>query len=154
MADTRPNIPIPKGQWVDLYELANIVRGIQISVENVGTCDVYLAVQEDQPEPDHDAYNIVRRKGDPLRNNEGDAGAWAFCNNTNGLLNVSSMAEQGFAPPSASDPSNQEREDATISEQEFRSRMLAKMESMNQELHLLNLRFEEAFETDIDGGDV
>lgn len=45
-------------------------------------------------------------------------------------------------------------EQKQISEQEFRQALLATLSSIDQELHLLNARFEEAFETEIEGGDV
>lgn len=40
-----------------------------------------------------------------------------------------------------------------ISEQEFRQATIGLLSSVNDELHLLNARFEEAFETHLDGSD-
>lgn len=153
MANTLQNIPLPANTWVNLYEATEIQVGVQILVENLGVCDVLLAVQTNQPEKDHDAFNVVKRNGDPLRNNVGDLGAWAFCANTDGLVNIIPMSEHGFSPSSASDPSLDDREMNLISEQEFRTAILVTLGSLDRELHLLNLRFEEAFETDIEEGD-
>jgi len=88
MADTSPNIEIPLNEWVDLYSLSGISVGVAISVENVGFFDVYLAVQAAQPSPDHDAYNIIKRKGGALRNSNGDSGAWAFSRGSSAKVNV------------------------------------------------------------------
>jgi len=154
MANTLTNIKLPKNTWIDLYAVSEVQVGVQILVENTGVCDVFLAVQPDQPENDHDAFNIVKRNGDPLRNNEGDLGAWAFCPNVDGLVNVIPMAVHGFSPASASDISITERESNLISTQEFRNSLIVTLKSIDQELRLLNDRFEEANETDIDRSDV
>lgn len=41
MADTLQNIKLPANQWVDLYSETGIATGTSISVENVGSSDVY-----------------------------------------------------------------------------------------------------------------
>ncbi len=102
MADTLKNIPVEAHEWRDIYALTGIAVGTKIVVENTGTCDVYLAVQAAQPEPDHDNYNILKRTGDKLTNNLGDSGAWAFCNATDGELNVSVLNANGFSEAGAS----------------------------------------------------
>ncbi len=91
MADNLPNVNLPSNVWVDLYEVTGLAVGTKLQVENVGTCDAYLAVQAAQPEPDHNSYNIVRREGLPLVNTSGDSGAWAFCQNAIGKLSVRSV---------------------------------------------------------------
>lgn len=88
MSDSSLNITIPQNDWVDLYTLSGITVGVPISVENVGACEIYLAVQAAQPAPDHDAYVIVQRSGPQYRNSDGDTGAWAFCQGSAGKLNV------------------------------------------------------------------
>ena len=88
MPDNLPNIQIPINEWVDLYALSGLPVGTAISVENVGVCDIYLAVQGTKPEKDHNAYNILKREGLPMRNTIGDSGAWAFCNGSNAKVNV------------------------------------------------------------------
>jgi len=88
MADTLPNLAIPLNVWTDLYSLSGIAVGTAISVENVGTCDVYLAVQATKPLTTHDAYNIAKRKDRALRNSQGDLGAWAFCQGSDAKVNV------------------------------------------------------------------
>jgi hypothetical protein len=99
MADTLTNITIPQNEWVDLYALSGIAVGTAISVENIGVFDVYLAVQATQPSPDHDAYNIVKRKGNVFKNSVGDSGAWAFCNGSTAKVNVYPTDDAGFYPP-------------------------------------------------------
>ena len=71
-----------------MYTESGITVGEPIYVENIGMCDVYLAVQAAQPPVDHDAYNIVQRDGPPLRNSKNDLGAWAFCNGSSAKVAV------------------------------------------------------------------
>jgi hypothetical protein len=141
MANTLQNIVIPVNQWVDLYTLSGISVGAEVSVQNIGVCDLYFAVQATQPTKKNTAFKIIQREnGIPYNSIPGDAGLWAFCNTDGGLVNVELLR----------DSESKDR----ISEQEFRQSLLVALDSINTELHLLNARFEEAFETDIDGGDV
>ena len=97
MPDNLPHLPIPTNTWVDLYAFSGITVGQPLIVENAGTCDIYLAVQATKPDNDHDAYNILKRDDDiRLTNNLGDAGAWAFCNTSKGLISVAER--EGFQP--------------------------------------------------------
>lgn len=88
MSDNLANITIQENQWTDIYASSGVTVGTVISVENIGNSDVYLAVQALQPDPDHDAYNVLRREGRPLRNSKNDAGAWAFCQGSDGKIAV------------------------------------------------------------------
>jgi hypothetical protein len=95
--DNLPYIPIPRNTWVNLYALSGITVGQPIVVENVGVCDISLAVQAAQPAPDHTSYNILKRDDDiRLSNMLGDAGAWAFSGN--GIGRISVAEQQGFQP--------------------------------------------------------
>jgi hypothetical protein len=91
MADTLPNIFLPPRVWVDIYAALNanvgvsITVGTQILAQNIGVCDVYLTAQAAQPTDDV-AHNIVKRSQFAI-NDQGDAGAWAYCR-MGGLLNV------------------------------------------------------------------
>jgi hypothetical protein len=156
MSDTNPNIPLPAGEWHDLYDLAKAEIGAQLTVENTGTVDIYLAVQAFQPELDHNSYNVLRRTDPRLTNSVGDLGAWAFCPNEAGELNISVNAADGFIPVvvTAGSPLSESQQADRISELEFRSSLVATMGSIDTELHLLNARFEEAFGTGLDGSDV
>ena len=98
MTDTLPNIRIIADEWIDLYAESGIPVGTKILVENTGVCDVSLAVQASKPSTGHGSFNIVKRTGGALHNHAGDSGAWAFCGNTDGQLNVSEMAGDGFIP--------------------------------------------------------
>jgi hypothetical protein len=100
MGDNIPNILIPVNEWVDLYSLSGITPGLAIMVENVGSQDVYLAVQDSQPEVDHDSYNVVQRgNGVRLQNAAGASGAWAFCLNETGKVAVGLAQQDGFFDP-------------------------------------------------------
>ncbi len=155
MSDTNPNIPLPAGIWHNLYSLAGAEIGSQLTVENTGTCDIYLAVQAFQPELDHNSYNVLRRTDPRLTNSVGDLGAWAFCPNQNGEMNISVNAADGFIPVvvTAGSPLSESQQSDRINELKFRNALLATMGSIDTELHLLNARFEEAFDTGLDGGD-
>ena len=92
MADTLPNIRIPTDVWVDLYAASGIQVGTVIVVENIGAQDVFLTVSRDIP-PNLvvgtvNAYNILKRNGDKLRNSLNDTGAWAFSANTEAKVSV------------------------------------------------------------------
>lgn len=89
MADTLPNVFLPRNQWVDLYAETGLPVGTEIQVQNIGAGDVYLTVRATQPPVDYDAYNVAQRRNDVwLKNTSGDSGAWAFSPNTNGKINV------------------------------------------------------------------
>ena len=97
MPDNLPNISLPANEWVDLYAESGITVGQPLVVENVGVCDIYLAVQSTEPAKDHKSYNILKRDDDiRLTNNLGDAGAWAFCNAAKGFISVAER--DGFQP--------------------------------------------------------
>ncbi len=86
MADTLPNVDLPKNTWVNLYDNTGIPVGTQILAQNIGVCDVYLASQLTLPAIDTDAYQILLRSQSAV-NDPGDAGAWAYCY-AGGAVNV------------------------------------------------------------------
>lgn len=96
MAENFTNIRLPVSEWVDLYALSGVSVGVALSVENIGSPDVYLTVSATKPSPDHDAYNVLRREDEPIRNSSGDPGAWAFCQSSGGMVSVSEVGQQGF----------------------------------------------------------
>ena len=99
MADNVLIVPIPQNTWVDLYAGSGIAVGSVLQVENSGAADVYLAVQESEPEKTHKAYNVIKRPPSVnMQNSDGDLGAWAYCPNTDGQLSISSPAKEGFLP--------------------------------------------------------
>lgn len=100
MADNIPHIRLAQNEWTDIYSALaayGVAIGDPLLIENVGSADVYLAVQAAQPTPEHDAYNVLK-KGDPILmgNTASDVGAWAFCNGAEGLLAVSTTSPNGF----------------------------------------------------------
>jgi len=86
MSDTLPNIELPAAVWVELYLESHIPAGKQLLVQNIGSCDVYLATSAQQPTDETTRQILVR--GQWAVNDEGDETAWAYCNNTDGLINV------------------------------------------------------------------
>lgn len=99
MGDNLPNIDIPIGEWIDLYSLSGIAIGNILYVENVGSYDIYLAVQAAKPAIDHNSYNIIQRgNGIRLQNALGASGAWAFCNSVGGKIAIGISQQDGFFP--------------------------------------------------------
>ena len=87
MADTLPNIPIPKGTFVNLYTASGIAVGTQIIVENIGQSDVRLFTRSSAPaDPSSTGYNIVEPYSEKA-NESGDSGAFAW-SIRDGLVNV------------------------------------------------------------------
>jgi hypothetical protein len=125
MSDTLPNIKIPASDWVDIYSLSGIAPGTVLLIENIGVSDVYLAVQDGKPIERHTAYNIVKRNGSPLINNQGDLGVWAFCVSEEGLINVNPDTNNGFSPKMVNPPFKQSDESNRVA-----------MVSMNGESHV------------------
>lgn len=137
MADTLPNIPIPGEDWQDFYGQAKIPRGAPVSVQNIGTTDLYYSTQIDKPPVDHKAYRIFRR-GETIFLLNGDTFVWVFSVQVAGLVNVEILD--------------------TSSTLDLIQAQLLKNSEQNglilNELILLNERFEAAFETTIQREDV
>lgn len=87
MTDTLPNVTLLANTWVDLYDATGITPGTHISVENLGVPDCKLVEQAAEPTIS-DGFNWVKRNGPQMQNSSGAAGAWAFCPNSKGSLNV------------------------------------------------------------------
>ena len=89
MVDTLNNIKIAAGTPVDIYAASGISVGRRLILQNIGVCDVELLSQSATPTRQDftDSKQIVRRS-EWVINDSGDVGAWAYCNNENGLINV------------------------------------------------------------------
>jgi len=142
MTDTIPNLLLPVGAWTNVYTSVTIPVGQPVVLENLGSCDIYIAIQQPQPQLDHDAYSVLQREnGLPISIPIGASGLWAFCVNTVGKLGVSRGEEFTLLDVSL----------AMLDE--------LRMISCNQRLlisgqELLNLRTEEAFKTEITEADL
>ena len=99
MADNIQNVPISRGEWVDLYAATGITVGEPIAIENIGAFEVRLAVSPTQPLRTHQSFNVISRNGEILRNTSGDSGAWAYSNNVNAEVAVRAInSASGFYP--------------------------------------------------------
>ena len=87
MTDTLPNIKLTKNVPSDLYAETGIAVGTRIIAQNIGACDVSLSSQAGAPSLSQDAIHIIQR-GEWAINDSSDAGAWAYCNSSSGLINV------------------------------------------------------------------
>ena len=79
MADTRPNIVVPKKTVVDLYAAAGITTGVQIVVKMIGRGHAKLysgATLTGEPTNAEGFYPIYERES--RSNDAGDAGAFIW----------------------------------------------------------------------------
>lgn len=92
MADTLDNIALEKGVWVDLYDGSGLTIGTdQLEVQNLGNSLIYLYAGATAPtDKPGNAYNVLPQF-QTAQNSTDDAGAWALCLNTDGLINVKAV---------------------------------------------------------------
>lgn len=93
MADLLPNIPLQKGQMVDLYAESTITPGTKIRVVNIGVQRIRLYTKATEPDDNADGYVTLTASGadNPsisAENSAGDSGAWAYSETIDGLINV------------------------------------------------------------------
>ncbi len=93
MADTLPNIDIPAGQWVNLYDETSIAVGVEIIIENLSdnleegaVVRLYAGATAPAGSGEGAGYSQLF-PGASKRNQSGDAGAWAW-SSTNTLVNI------------------------------------------------------------------
>lgn len=93
MADTRPDIAVPKGVPLDLYAALNaqagfpaVTVGAQLLVVNKGSLPIYLWADDTAPTNLVGGLPIVYNQ--QASNNEGDAGAFVSTPVKDGLITV------------------------------------------------------------------
>ena len=87
MADTLPNISLPAGQWVDLYDESGIAVGTQITTQNVGQTRIQVHTGASAPtEPA--GFNVLLPDGSTYTNQASSNGEWAISMVADGLINV------------------------------------------------------------------
>lgn len=79
MADTLPNIILQPNIWIDLYAESGITVGMQMIIQNIGVCDVYLYSGIAQPSQGGNNMHYILQRGESSINDPGDVGAWAMC---------------------------------------------------------------------------
>ena len=88
MTDTLPNVELPANQWIDLYSATGIDIGKQLLIQNLGSVVVSLNAGATQPTDISATTELPHGNGVMMSNQLGDAGAWAFSENSSGLINV------------------------------------------------------------------
>jgi len=78
MSLTLPNIPIPTGEWIDLYFESKISIGTKVFIDNVGSSDIYYSSSQNQPPLDFRSYNTLKPRSGKITNKDGDEGLWAL----------------------------------------------------------------------------
>ena len=87
MSDNLPNVPLTADEPKDLYDATGIPVGTKLEVQNIGACDVYLYSQLNEPTINTDGHQVIKR-GEYAENENGDLGAWAISEKSDGLLNI------------------------------------------------------------------
>lgn len=89
MTDTLTNIEFPQNDWFDVYSASGVNVGTPVRLENVGACDIYVAIQAVKPSKDHDAYSIIQRDNGLTFDAPNNAsGLWVFCQGSDGKINL------------------------------------------------------------------
>jgi len=88
MADTRPNITIPAGVWVDVYVASGITLGSALTAWNKGSWSCNLAISVAAPSVG-DTRGVVLYSG-PISSTtsitQGEGGLWAYSINGTHLM--------------------------------------------------------------------
>lgn len=92
MADTRNDVTIPQGSWVNLYSLSGVSVGTAVSVINKGSNAFFISVQSAQPAP----VTSGSPKGVPVYPSgqygsqatvaASASGLWAYCDLNSGSI--------------------------------------------------------------------
>lgn len=77
MADTRANITLPAGVWVDLYVASGITLGSSISIWNRGSDSCYVAIKATAPTDNRGIPLWVGPIGSSIQVTQGETGVWA-----------------------------------------------------------------------------
>ena len=93
MADTRPNITLPAGQWVNVYSALNaqvgypsVTVGDKLLLSNIGSTPVRVTTKATEP-TESDGFERAELS-DYLENDLGSSGEWALSIGADGLINV------------------------------------------------------------------
>ena len=78
MAATLKSLIAKAGEWVDIYQGADIQVGTKIAVQNIGSSDLQLTSTLTKPEVDSDTWQKMQPNNFPMVNTKGDRGAWGF----------------------------------------------------------------------------
>lgn len=79
MSDTRADVAIAKGVWVDLYATTGITVGTAVSVYNKGSYPCLLAVKATAPATGRGIPLYVGSVGSYMAVDAGESGLWAYC---------------------------------------------------------------------------
>lgn len=133
MVDTAANTRIARGEWIDLNIVTGIQAGDSLSVQNIGTSDIWYSIGV-RPAEENTRYRILRR-GEILFVSAGDATVWVRSDVSEGAVNAQELT-------------------ADTNPQILQQSLACHLPRIAAELELLNARFEEAFPTRINREDV
>jgi len=138
MVDTIENIVVGRESWIDIYSSSILDPQTPITIQNIGATDLYVSVLTKKPHVDHDAYKIFSR-GDEISFFNDEWFIWVFSPQSNGLINVE---------PLKKDSSGNDNFLNLLAKSN--SEIIDQNHKIITQLKLLNLRFEEVFESGID----
>lgn len=141
---TLPNIRIDSDEWLNVYDnLDGINYGQKIRIENVGSCDIYITENDEEPSLSNTSYSVLKpRQGYFFSQNESIV--WAYSGAVDGLINVSLSG----------DTVNSLLTSIDNKVEEFVNQTLCDNKKIIKELMLLNARFEEMADTRINNNDL
>lgn len=76
MSTSLPPVPLPMGEWVDLYASTGIVAGTQLIIQNNNSAPVILT--ESATKPTSGYGNNTVNPYEFFTNSAGNVGAWAM----------------------------------------------------------------------------
>lgn len=86
------DVALPADRWVSLYSETGIAVGVPVSVDNIGSADIYLSAVAAPPSPNFKDY-VVCQRGNPERNIVGALGAWAYSPGQDGRVNIRQLGD-------------------------------------------------------------
>ncbi len=91
---TRPDIVIPKQQWVDIYSVTGITLGSQVTVANKGSNPCLVAVSATQPTDNTEGEPLLIQSKLEIPANS--IGLWVYSNNGSTILQVQESSLQKY----------------------------------------------------------
>lgn len=79
MANTRNDVILPKGVWVNLYSASGIPVGTSVSIYNKGSRPIYLAISSESPNQPTFGVPVYTGADGFMMIQANESGLWACC---------------------------------------------------------------------------
>ena len=87
MANTRNDVILPKGVWVNLYSASGIPLGTAVSIYNKGSSPIHLAISADAPSSMSFGVPVYTGADGFMMIQANESGLWA-CGDSGGIILV------------------------------------------------------------------